>query len=59
MITVKRNYCNCHPETCCCDPYKVVDDSGKTIATFYDKSDAKRLVDMLNKPEAAKKVRGE
>jgi hypothetical protein len=22
---VETNYCRCHPETCCCDDYKITD----------------------------------
>lgn len=46
---VRYNYCDCHPETCCCNPwalfYKV---TGKKIATFYNKSDADSLREELN-----------
>lgn len=48
---LQRNHCNCHPETCCCDPYKVVDIITNTkLSTHYNWDDGKRLVDTLNNP---------
>lgn len=45
---VKLNFCKCHPETCCCDPYNVVDRNETKVATFYRKEDAISLADKLN-----------
>jgi hypothetical protein len=41
---IEENCCNCHPETCCCDDWIVVDDNGDKIATFYNKEDAENLI---------------
>lgn len=47
---VENNWCNCHPETCCCNPYKVVNtQTGKTVATVYLYEDAMELADALEK----------
>lgn len=45
---IESNYCDCHPETCCCDKYKVVDDKDNTIAKFYNIEDAENLIKILN-----------
>ena len=47
---VQYNSCNCHPETCCCDPYKVVDSAtnNKTVATFYHRDRAVAMAATLN-----------
>ena len=46
---VYNNNCNCHPETCGCNPYKVVnEDTKERIATFYSKKEAFKLADLLN-----------
>lgn len=37
---VRRNACNCHPETCCCDDWAVFDPDGKRYGTFFHKKDA-------------------
>ena len=44
----ERNYCSCHPETCCCHGYKIMLDEEK-IATAFDKEAAEKLVAHLNK----------
>jgi hypothetical protein len=41
MFKVEINYCNCHPETCCCHDYKIVDtEDGST----YICGDVKKLL---------------
>lgn len=44
---VEYNYCDCHPETCCCNKWKVLDTEGQLVATFYEKEDALKLRDTL------------
>jgi hypothetical protein len=39
MFTVKRNYCNCHPETCACNDWAVYD-GDKKLNTFFHEQDA-------------------
>lgn len=46
---VERNYCNCHPETCICNPWNVVSPEGDKMSTHYNKDDADKLVKALNK----------
>lgn len=51
---VRRNYCDCHPETCCCKPWGLFHKvTGEKIATFYSKSDAVSLCEKLNPPGRA------
>lgn len=48
---VLKKFCKCHPETCSCNLWAVVD--GITaVATFYDKSAAEALAVKLNKFDA-------
>lgn len=50
MWKVEFNQCDCHPETCCCDPYRVVNlENPKLYFTKYDRQDAIKLVEELNK----------
>lgn len=43
--TVEYNYCDCHPETCCCDSY-VLKEDGKFYLSSNDKD---KLVDLANR----------
>jgi hypothetical protein len=45
---VRPNYCRCHPETCCCDPWAVFDGNGEKWETFWDKTIAERVAKSLN-----------
>ena len=45
---VIKNYCRCHPETCGCNPWAVVDGT-TTITTCYDKDTAEAVATKLNK----------
>ena len=46
--SVVRNHCNCHPETCGCYDWKIIDAAGKKISTHYVKTDADDLAGLLN-----------
>ena len=48
-FVLKDNVCNCHPETCCCNPYVIMDliESLK-IGTYYCKIVAERVLNHLN-----------
>lgn len=41
VYRVQRNSCDCHPETCCCNPWAVHAPGGEKVDTFYSQSDAK------------------
>jgi hypothetical protein len=43
------NRCECHPETCGCNPFKIVDREGNKISTAFDENQAKKVVEILNK----------
>lgn len=46
---VKPNYCNCHPETCCCNDWAVIDATdGMPYDTFFDQRKAKQIAALLN-----------
>jgi hypothetical protein len=49
---VKPNTCNCHPETCCCNAWKVVDAQGERHSTHQMKSVAESAALLLNRSEA-------
>lgn len=55
---IKGNNCRCHPETCCCDPYLVVDTqkNDERVASFYKLPDAENLLKHLNPPPQPKKA---
>jgi len=48
-----RNYCQCHPETCTCNNYRIVGD-GKVIAKGDDKHAMWKLVCAANKVQENK-----
>ena len=48
LYKVSRNRCDCHPETCCCRPWLVLDPSGYEVAGFHSEYDALKLVNILN-----------
>lgn len=52
--SVEKNYCNCHPETCCCNPYKIVDTNGEKFETFYTKEKAQIVANALNSSKEIK-----
>jgi hypothetical protein len=43
------NNCNCHPETCGCNPFKIVDREGNTITTAYTEEQARKVLEIMNK----------
>lgn len=51
MFSVKPNRCNCHPETCACNPWSVVDDKDKYITSFWDHAQALEYAIFKNKEE--------
>ncbi len=50
MFKVELNYCSCHPETCCCDDYRIVDTETDTkYITGNVKSVLQEICDLKNK----------
>lgn len=45
--TVEYNYCDCHPETCCCDRF-ILKENGKYYLTDNDKQKLVNLAEKLN-----------
>lgn len=45
---VMPNRCDCHPETCCCNDWVLVDDKGKRYATFYSEKQVTEMALLLN-----------
>jgi hypothetical protein len=54
MFTLEVNYCNCHPATCCCDPW-VIKKDGRKFVSVFDKENGEIIVKSLNKTEQKKK----
>ncbi len=54
QATVVRNHCDCHPETCCCNDWKVLDKNGIKVDTFYAKESAVMFANALNENDALK-----
>jgi hypothetical protein len=48
---VEPNNCNCHPETCSCNPWKIVDEKGERHSTHYEKSVAESTATIMNSRE--------
>jgi hypothetical protein len=48
---VMRNHCGCHPETCCCNEFVVIDADGEKVASSMDKSGLDKLVEQANRGE--------
>lgn len=47
---VKRMRCECHPETCCCNPYGVIDkETLEILSTHYTREAADSLCKLLNR----------
>ena len=38
---IVSNWCNCHPETCCCKDYVIVDEKGSKVITVNTKKEGK------------------
>lgn len=51
--TVHKGYCNCQPETCCCDDWEVQDERGERVCSFCSKGEAHNLAKKLNGYEGA------
>jgi hypothetical protein len=45
---VRKNMCNCHPETCCCMPFAVFDRNNELISTHFTKDIANHYAKLLN-----------
>lgn len=50
MTTYKvvPNWCNCHPETCCCNSWKIVNENDEKHSTHYSKDKAELFTTLLN-----------
>ena len=48
QYTAERNRCNFHPESCCCNPWRVMKPDGTRHSTYYDRDDADLIADALN-----------
>ena len=40
---VRRTRCMCHPETCCCPDYEVIDSKGDVFVRTMDEKKAKKI----------------
>ncbi|HEU4375830.1 MAG TPA: hypothetical protein VFS02_20205, partial [Telluria sp.] len=47
-FTVGPTRCDCHPETCCCNPWSVLRPDGTTLARIYQKENAEEQARLLN-----------
>jgi len=54
MYKVIRNYCNCHPETCACNDWVIVNKEG-VYGTFFSKQTAEDICTLLNERERRSK----
>lgn len=51
---VKSNYCNCHPETCCCNDWAVYSADGEKHSTHFKREVAELVAEALNTKSAIK-----
>jgi hypothetical protein len=49
---VERNYCNCHPETCCCNGYAIYSNTDEKIGSYFSKKDAEIVCNEMNNLES-------
>lgn len=47
MYKLEKNRCDCHPETCCCNPWAILK-NGEKYVTIFEKLKAQTIVDALN-----------
>lgn len=45
------NYCNCHPETCCCNDWAIYNENDEKYSTFFRKEVALEICELLNNKE--------
>lgn len=50
-FTVRRNQCNCHPETCCCRDWAIYTDDGEKYDTYMHRERADEIAKLLNDSE--------
>jgi hypothetical protein len=55
MYTIERNYCDCHPDTCNCNPW-IIKKAGNFFVTIYSKEDGELIVKAMNEMERRKKL---
>lgn len=48
VYKAQRNRCGCHPETCGCKDYAVVDEDGNKVATYMSFIDADADAELRN-----------
>jgi hypothetical protein len=58
MYKVERNRCDCHPETCGCKPWKIVDQNNAYHSTHEDKSVADSTAAIMNSREVKQTLVG-
>lgn len=51
---VVPNSCGCHPETCCCPDYRILDENGNRVAGGMNDKAMKELVAQANKNNPTK-----
>jgi hypothetical protein len=45
---VVPNWCNCHPETCCCNDWAIVTNRDTKHSTHFDQTQAINIAEALN-----------
>lgn len=48
---VRPNWCNCHPETCCCNDWAVHAPNGDKHSTYRHEEIAEEIADLLNRSD--------
>lgn len=53
--SVEPNYCDCHPETCCCNPWVLLTPESIKHSSYFKKSEALEVAEAMNAVVAAKR----
>lgn len=56
---LKENICNCHPETCCCDDYAIIDTrKGVVYLTMNSRGIGRDICKIKNDTERSQDSKG-
>lgn len=48
VYSAAKRRCSCHPETCCCDTYVVIDQNDRLVVSTNDRDNALMVAEGLN-----------
>lgn len=48
QYTIRHTQCDCHPQTCCCNPFEIVKRDGSSLVKLYREEIAIEIAIALN-----------